>query len=211
MGQLTDAFHRWHLAAPEFNQLLNIICPKYLTRKEAEEIMRQFNESWIDEKQVLWSGVAHATVEEWADQRGMQTLTSAMGDLMNWTHPKCKRPHKTSAQWTKYMKGVSAIFAWKIAQGHTVTLLTPPPPVRFHPSGLTNYQDIEEPILKGAVDGTVVGKIVVIHPEVEGAEDMAYEYWPKDKVARWYAKCDSKGHGAKIWRTISPKRRKTLI
>ncbi|KAK1973678.1 hypothetical protein LZ30DRAFT_755097 [Colletotrichum cereale] len=173
--------------------------------------MRQFNESWIDEKQVLWSGVAHATVEEWADQRGMQTLTSAMGDLMNWTHPKCKRPHKTSVQWTKYLKGVSAIFSWKIAQGHTVTLLTPPPPVRFHPSGLTNYQDIEEPIPKGAVDGSVVGKIVVIHPEVEGAEDTAYEYWPKDKVARWYAKCDSKSHGTKIWRTISPKRRKTLI
>ncbi|KAJ0357653.1 hypothetical protein COL26b_014521 [Colletotrichum chrysophilum] len=176
MGQRTDAFHRWHLATPEFNQLLNIICPKYLTRKEGEEIMRQFNESWIDEKQVLWSGVAHATVEEWANQRGMQTLTSAMGDLMNWTHPKCKRPHKTSVQWTNYMKGVSAIFAWKIAQGHTVTLLTPPPPVRFHPSGLTNYQDIEEPVLKGAVDGTVIGKIVVVHPEVEGAEDMAYEY-----------------------------------
>ncbi|KAJ0357605.1 hypothetical protein COL26b_014523, partial [Colletotrichum chrysophilum] len=188
MGQRTDAFHRWHLATPEFNQLLNIICPKYLTRKEGEEIMRQFNESWIDEKQVLWSGVAHATVEEWANQRGMQTLTSAMGDLMNWTHPKCRRLSKTSVQWTRYMKGVSAIFAWKIAQGHTVTLLTPPPPVRFHPSGLTNYQDIEEPVLKGAVDGTVVGKIVAVHPEVEGAEDMAYEYWPKDQVTNWYAK-----------------------
>ncbi|KAH9225551.1 hypothetical protein K456DRAFT_1766872 [Colletotrichum gloeosporioides 23] len=199
MGQRTDAFHRWHLATPEFNQLLNIICPKYLTRKEGEEIMRQFNESWIDEKQVLWSGVAHATVEEWANQRGMQTLTSAMGDLMNWTHPKCRRLSKTSVQWTRYMKGVSAIFAWKIAQGHTVTLLTPPPPVRFHPSGLTNYQDIEEPVLKGAVDGTVVGKIVAVHPEVEGAEDMAYEYWPKDQVTNC---C---GHDEPQWLVITQK------
>ncbi|KAF6836760.1 hypothetical protein CPLU01_03554 [Colletotrichum plurivorum] len=86
------------MATPEFNQLLKIICPKYLTREEAEEIMRQFNESWIDEKQVLWSGVVHATAEKWANQRGMQTPTGAMGDLMNWTHPSCKRLDKTSVQ-----------------------------------------------------------------------------------------------------------------
>ncbi|KAF4839203.1 hypothetical protein CGCTS75_v000464 [Colletotrichum tropicale] len=210
MDELTDAFYRWDLSAPGFNQLLNIICPKYLTRNEAEEIMRQFDEIWVDDKQVLWSGVNHGMAEQWAKQHGMQTLTCAMGPLMNETHPKCSKLYKTSVKWTKYMKGVSAIFAWKIAQGHTTTLLTPPPPVRFHPSGLTNYQDIEEPILKGAVNGYCVGKIILIHPEVDGAEDTAYEYWPNDRVVKWYAECNPKTPFIKIWRTISPKRRKIL-
>ncbi|KAF3807930.1 hypothetical protein GCG54_00007666 [Colletotrichum gloeosporioides] len=203
MDELTDAFYHWRLAAPGYNRLLKIICPKYLSRKEADDIMCQFNEIWVNDKQVLWSGVDHDLAEEWAEQRGMQTLTCAMGPLMNWTHPKCRRIYKSSVQWTRYMKGVSAIFAWKIAQGQTTTLLTPPPPVRFHPSGLTNYQDIERPILKGAVDGVAVGKIVVVHPEVDGAEDMAYEYWPKDHVAKWYANYGSKKHGTTRWRKIS--------
>ncbi|KAF4811076.1 hypothetical protein CGCSCA5_v010044 [Colletotrichum siamense] len=210
MDELTDALYRWHLAAPGYNRLLKIICPKYLSRREADDIMCQFNEIWVNDKQVLWSGVDHDMAEEWATQRGMQTLTCAMGPLMNWTHPKCRRIYKSGVQWTKYMKGVSAIFAWKIAQGQTTTLLTPPPPVRFHPSGLTNYQDIERPILKGTVDGLSVGKIIVVHPEVDGAEDMAYEYWPKDHVAKWYAKYGSKKHGTTRWRKISHKRRATI-
>lgn len=47
------------------------------------------------------------------------------------------------------MKGASAIFAWFVSRGEKVTVLSPPPPSRFHPIGLTNFQEIEKPILKG--------------------------------------------------------------
>ncbi|OJJ29603.1 hypothetical protein ASPWEDRAFT_81537, partial [Aspergillus wentii DTO 134E9] len=68
------------------------------------------------------------------------------------------------------IKGASALFAWHICEGEEVTVLTPPPPCRFHPSGFTSYQVIEEPILKGA------------HPDVKGAEDFRYQIWPVDKT-----------------------------
>jgi hypothetical protein len=84
------------------------------------------------------------------------------------------------------MHGASVIFAWFISQGDLVTVVSQPPPQRFHPSGLTYYQTVEEPIIKGRFCNKPVGKIVVIHPTVGGkAEDFPYELWPCDELFLW--------------------------
>jgi hypothetical protein len=72
----------------------------------------------------------------------MQTLTIAMGSLMDLSHPLCLRNQKSSKAWGKYIKGASAIFALYISRGERLIVLSPPPPERFHPSGQTNYQAI---------------------------------------------------------------------
>ncbi|KAF3484278.1 uncharacterized protein GIQ15_03602 [Arthroderma uncinatum] len=90
-------------------------------------------------------------------------------------------------RWSKYMKGASAIFAYYISQGATVVVLTPPPPHKFNPSGRTNYQAIEEPILKGAFGGSAVSRIDMVHPTVRGAEDFSYQAWPADETYIWIA------------------------
>ena len=79
-------------------------------------------------------------------------------------HVLCRRSVKTTKGWTQYVKGASAIFAGLIAGEEMVTVLSPSPPDRFHPSGLTNYQEIEEQILKaGGAGGTTI-RIEMVHP-----------------------------------------------
>ncbi|KAF3807929.1 hypothetical protein GCG54_00007665 [Colletotrichum gloeosporioides] len=68
---------------------------------------------------------------------------------------------------------------------------------------MTNYQDVEEPILKGIL-GRSVGKIMMIHPEVLGAETFVYEAWPADQCATWVAKFGE--FPDRDWRIVSPKR-----
>jgi hypothetical protein len=57
------------------------------------------------------------------------------------------------------VKGVSALFSWYISKGENVTVLSPPPPERFHPPGRTNFQAIERPILKRRTTGSAVLQI----------------------------------------------------
>ncbi|KAF2177152.1 hypothetical protein K469DRAFT_810030 [Zopfia rhizophila CBS 207.26] len=81
--------------------------------------------------------------------------------------------------------GVSAVFAWCISRGEKVTVLSPPPPERFHPSGLTNYQAIEEPILKKVITSHALFQIEMVHPTVKRAENFSYQVWPVDNTATW--------------------------
>jgi hypothetical protein len=83
------------------------------------------------------------------------------------------------------MKGASAIFAWYITTGEYVTILSPPPPERFHPSGFTNFQAFEEPILKGAISNHAVLRIDIVHPDVRGGEEYTYQLWPVDEIDAW--------------------------
>ncbi|KFY77866.1 hypothetical protein V499_02847 [Pseudogymnoascus sp. VKM F-103] len=162
---------------------------KYLTREEEEEIDRQFRgDTWHHNSQVLWSGVPHSVAQHWADERGMQTLTTAMGNLMVTEHPSCLRSKKTPLQWSNYMKGASAVFAHHISEGEKVIVLTPPPPDKFHPSGLTNYQLIEEPILKGELGAHGRFRIDMVHLTVKAAENFKYQVWPVDQTHTWIAK-----------------------
>jgi hypothetical protein len=114
----------------------------------------------------------------------VQTLTTAMGGLMDSKDPSCLRPIMSKHTRSKYVKGASALFAWHVSRGRRVIVLSPPPPGRFHPSGGTNYQAIEEPILKGG-DSLV---IEMVHPTVKGAESFRYQMWPADMTCLWLAR-----------------------
>jgi hypothetical protein len=70
---------------------------EYLTVKEEAQIYRQFQgRSWKANSQVLWSGVLPQEAQKWADDRTMQTLTTAMGPLMDPGDPSCPRKTKST-------------------------------------------------------------------------------------------------------------------
>ncbi|EZF28567.1 hypothetical protein H109_07635 [Trichophyton interdigitale MR816] len=159
---------------------------KLLTVGQAAQILHQFLRRCTQNQQVMWSGVPYEYAQQWAREHGMQTLSIAMGPLMDKNNPDCLKLKISPEKWTRYMKGASAIFAFYISQGARVIVLTPPPPFKFHPSGRTNYQAIEEPILKGAF-GDAVSQIQMAHPTVRGAEHSWYQAWPLDKTYLWNA------------------------
>ncbi|OAQ78545.1 hypothetical protein VFPBJ_06666 [Purpureocillium lilacinum] len=159
----------------------------WLTVKEEKEIRQQFQKACVRNRQVLWSGMLGEVAQEWADEHGFQTLTTAMGPLMDPNSPTCPKHKKGLKSWPKYVHGASAVFAYYIAQGDIATVLSQPPPQRFHPSGLTYYQIIEEPILKGKYGNRPVKKIVVVHPTVGKAAEFTYELWPHDEPSLWTA------------------------
>jgi hypothetical protein len=130
------------------------------------------------------SGILRDDAQRWADEHEMQTLTTAMGPLMDLSHPLCLRSQKSSDAWSKYVKGASALFAWYISRGERVTVLSPPPPERFHLSGQTNYQVIEGPIVKGMLGTSAVSRIEMVHPTVKEAENISYQIWPVDDTRR---------------------------
>ncbi|KAL4767098.1 hypothetical protein BDW60DRAFT_164458 [Aspergillus nidulans var. acristatus] len=175
---------------------------RFLSVQEAAQIIKQFqSENWIPNGQVLWSGIPREKAQEWADRHRLQTLTTAMGPLMDEKHPECLKLKKNHRQWSRYVHGASAIFAWRIAQGEKVTLLSPPPPERFHPSGLSYYQLIEEPIIRGLINQNSVQKIIITHPMIEKSDDeeFYYELWPNDRSEEWVERFGSRPNKVK-WR-----------
>lgn len=161
----------------------------FLTRQEKRQVCDRFEGcEWHRNSQVLWSGVPKSAAQRWADEHAMQTLTTAMGSLMEPDAPSCLKSRKSPHEWSLYIKGASVIFAQYISRGDVATVLVPPPPARFHPSGHTNYQAIEEPILKGLAGVRHVGRIELVHPTVKGAENFRYQIWPHDETATWLAK-----------------------
>lgn len=159
---------------------------RYLTPNEAVTIIQQFfSGDWVANGQVLWSGVPQSVAQQWAEDHGMQTLTTAMGPLMRKECTQCRRTEFSARKWSKYIHGASAIFAWRVAQYQTVTLLSPPPPARFHPTGLSYFQVIEEPIIKMGSGQDAPCRIMMVHPTVQGAADFSYEIWPNDESLLW--------------------------
>ncbi|PYH98942.1 hypothetical protein BO71DRAFT_343732 [Aspergillus ellipticus CBS 707.79] len=160
---------------------------KFLNTEEATQICSQFHtDIWQSGCQVMWSGVPRNLVQSWADQHRMLTLTTAMGPLMVHDEEQCLWSRKSSQAWSRYMKGASAIYAYHIAQdGGQVIVLTPPPPERSNPFGGSNYQIVEEPILKGKL-GPKVSDIEALHPTIPGAEEFHYQIWPNDETPSWH-------------------------
>ncbi|CAO2649678.1 Nn.00g009700.m01.CDS01 [Neocucurbitaria sp. VM-36] len=176
---------------------------KYLTVNEEMQISEQFQgDTWKPNCQVLWSGLLREEAQEWADAHSLQTLTTAMGPFFDKMDQLYAHKGKSSMAWSKYVQGASAIFAWHIAKGDNVTVLSPPPPGRFHPSGLTNFQAIEEPILKGAIPGHAV-RIFMVHPNVIGAENFRYQVWPADETDVWERKFGDANYKRRCWRAIT--------
>ncbi|RWQ95428.1 hypothetical protein C8Q69DRAFT_486498 [Paecilomyces variotii] len=178
----------------KFNELL--------TPEEASQICNQFHSArWKHGRQVMWSGVPRSLVQTWADKHRMQTLTTAMGPLMVHSDPHCLWSRKSSKRWSKYMKGASAMYAYHIAQNkEPVTVLSPPPPEQYNPYGGSNYQTLEEPILKGKL-GPKVAQIEMVHPTVPGAEEFHYRIWPNDETFSWYENFGHP-HPATHWRRV---------
>ncbi|KIW87644.1 uncharacterized protein Z519_11618 [Cladophialophora bantiana CBS 173.52] len=183
---------------PEFSNAAVYL--QYLTPDEARQIHKQFKVRCL--RPVLWTGMHEGLARQWANKRGMQTLITAMGPLMQTNNPSCLKLKKSPTAWSKYMKGVSAIFAQYAIQGEVATVLSPPPPERFHPSGWTNFQSIEEPILKGQFGGPAVARIELIHPGVPGAEDFRYEFWPVDEASLWTKEFGTIDVGRPHWRKV---------
>ena len=127
-----------------------------------------------------------AQAQSWADSRNLQTLTTALGPLLDPSNTNCPYHSKSHSARVKFIHGASIVFAWYISQGDFVTVLSQPPPQRFHPSGKAYYQKIEEPIIKGKMGNRPVKKIIVVHPTVgKNSEDFKYEMWPRDEVSIW--------------------------
>ena len=158
---------------------------QFLSIKEAEQILVQLQQTCIPNKQVLWSGMTREIAQDWADKHHMQTLTTAMGPLMDIHNPRCPRQHKNRAAWSTYVHGASLLFAWYIAGGDIVTVLSQPPPQRFNPTGEAYYQTVEEPIIMGKLCDKHVTQIWTVHPCVKGATDFKYELWPEDHASSW--------------------------
>lgn len=150
----------------------------------------------------MWSGILRQYAQDWADKHDMVTLTTAMGPLMSLTYPLCLRRQKSRGEWSKYIKGASAVFVYYILRGERVIVLLPPPPERFHPSGQTNYQAIEEPILKGRKADSTRLRLEMVHPMVEGAENFCYQIWPVDQSNTWNKRFGMRVRGQRYWRLV---------
>ncbi|OCK86884.1 uncharacterized protein K441DRAFT_22557 [Cenococcum geophilum 1.58] len=101
------------------------------------------------------------------------------------------------------MKGASAIFAWYTSRSGLVTILAPPPPDKYHPSGQSTYQLVEEPIIRESIKNTHAGiRVVMIHPTVVQAKDFSYELWPVDETQTWIAKFGTCFTRVITWRNV---------
>ncbi|KAK2686151.1 hypothetical protein QWA68_015758 [Fusarium oxysporum] len=56
---------------------------RWLTDQEADNILLRFQKACIPNRQVLWSGMLREQAQQWADAHGFQTLTTALGPLLN--------------------------------------------------------------------------------------------------------------------------------
>jgi hypothetical protein len=65
---------------------------EYLTPEEAEQIIDRFKKiPQSYDKLLFWTGIPREWAQQWADDHGMLTLTSAMGPLMNSKDQRCLR------------------------------------------------------------------------------------------------------------------------
>lgn len=92
---------------------------------------------------------------------------------------------RSKAQWKDYVKGASRIFALYVPKCHEITMLTRPPPNKFHPMGRSTYQSMEEPILQGMQGGDPVSRIDLVHFTVTDASDFRYQICPEGRTHLW--------------------------
>jgi hypothetical protein len=155
---------------------------KYLTREEAEQIIEQFKgipQSY--DRLVFWTGIPREWVQQWADDHGMLTLTSAMGPLMDRKDQRCLKRIKKPKKWSKYIKGASVIFARYACRRGIVRVLTLPPSWAEFIRPRSTYRTIEEPILKGASGCCCAVQIHTVHL-LTTLEELEYQTWPENRI-----------------------------
>jgi hypothetical protein len=182
---LPDNINRKLWAREELPKPISKVIRRFLSIEESRQILAQLQQTYIPNKQVLWSGMKREVAQHWADEHQMQTLTTVMGPLMDVHDSQCLRQHKSPKGWSTYVHGASVLFAWYITGGDTVTILCQPPPQRFNPTGEAYYQTVEEPIITGKLCHRQVSHISAVHPLVKGATEFEYELWPEDHVSSW--------------------------
>lgn len=148
---------------------------KYLTASEADQIRKQFEGADNGRKLLFWTNVPRALAQEWANANGANTLSTMMGPLMDEINGQ-----KKGKEWSKYVKGVSCLFAELAAQKVSVLVLTTAPGVARHRKEST-FRSLEEPILKTSASL----QINYVHPTVQGAETVEYSRWPVDNTLLW--------------------------
>jgi hypothetical protein len=183
-------------------QSIREIFRHYITSEEETEIRRRFDNVVKQSKGlVLWSGILREDAEAWAAKRGLHTLATAMGPLMR--HRRAGAAKTKHGMLMEYMRGASAVFTWYAARNRTVLGLTPPPPERFHPSGLTNFQAAEVPVIIECARLYLENfRVMLLHPTVEGAEDLSYQIWPIDETTIWTAQFGTNFPREIGWRCI---------
>jgi hypothetical protein len=155
---------------------------EYLTREEAEQIIARFMEIPRSyDRLVFWTGVPREWVQQWADEHGMLTLTSAMGPLMDRKDPRCLRRYKELEEWSKYIKGASVIFARYACRRGIVRVLTLPPSWAGFIRPESTYRNIEEPVLKGRSGYCCAVQINTVHL-LTTLEELEYQTWPKNHI-----------------------------
>uniref|UniRef100_L7JJU7 Uncharacterized protein n=1 Tax=Pyricularia oryzae (strain P131) TaxID=1143193 RepID=L7JJU7_PYRO1 len=189
---------------PQIPQIIINMLLQLMARDELVDLLDQFNHIWSANKQLLWTGLRREAAQSFADKYGLQTLTTAMGPFMDRNDPRCLYATKSTKAWSEYIKGASALFAFYISKGDMVLVLSPTPPNRFHPSGCTNFQLIEKPILQGKLGNRAVGRIMLIHPMVHGAEATAYQAWPTNNTSKWQEIFGNERAAPVRWRKVKP-------
>jgi len=155
---------------------------KYLTREEAEQIIERFKEiPQSYDRLVFWTGIPREWVQQWADDHGMLTLTSAMGPLMDRKDQRCLRRIKKPRKWSKYIKGASVIFARYACRRGIVRVLTLPPSWAGFTRPRSTYRTLEEPILKGASGCCCAVEIHTVHL-LTTLEELEYQTWPENRI-----------------------------
>ena len=153
---------------------------EYLTQEEAEQIIARFMEIPRSyDRLVFWTGIPREWVQQWADEHGMLTLTSAMGPLMDRKHPRCLRRYMELEEWSKYIKGASTIFARYACKRGIVRVLTLPPSLADFIRPESTYRNIEEPLLKGRSGCCCAVQINTVHL-LTILEKLEYQTWPQD-------------------------------
>lgn len=155
---------------------------EYLIQEEAEQIIARFMEiPRSHDRLVFWTGVSREWIQQWADEHGMLTLTSAMGPLMDRKHTRCLRRYKELEEWSKYIKGASRIFARYACKRGIVRVLTLPPSLADLIRPESTYRNIEEPLLKGRLGCCRAVQINTVHL-LTTLEELEYQSWPQDHI-----------------------------
>jgi len=157
---------------------------EYLTREEAEQIVDRFNNvPQSSDRLLFWTGIPREWAQQWADDHGMLTLTSAMGPLMDSTDQRCLRRDKELEEWSKYVKGASGIFARYACRRGIVRVLTLPPSWAEFIRPESTYRTIEEPVLKGVSGCCCAVQINTVHL-LATLEDLEYQTWPENRIPK---------------------------
>jgi hypothetical protein len=155
---------------------------EYLTREEAEQIIDRFEKiPQSSDRLLFWTGVPREWAQQWANNNGMLTLTSAMGPLMDSTDQGCLRRVKAQGEWSKYVKGASGIFARYACRRGIVRVLTLPPSWAGFIRPESTYRTIEEPVLKG-VSGCYSAKQINTVHLLATLGELEYQTWPENRI-----------------------------